>query len=267
MLENTSPVCYATCEVFIMPRIARQKSSTGIYHVIIRGINRQSIFIDDEDDEKFMETLVLCKNISGFKIFGYCLMGNHLHLLIKEEKENIEQIFRRIGARYVYWYNWKYKRSGHLFQDRFKSEAVEDDKYFITVLRYIHQNPKKAGLCKRLEDYQWSSYKDYLGRHGITDTGFSLDLIGEDRFAKYMNESNNDQVMEMEDEKKRLTDQELSERIFNEFSIKAVMIQSEPKDRMFGLLEKILEFEGVSARQVSRVTGISANIIWKLASK
>ncbi len=63
-------------------------------------------------------------------------MGNHVHLLMKEEKEKIERIFRRIGARYVYWYNWKYKRYGHLFQDRFKSEAVEDDTYFVTVLRY-----------------------------------------------------------------------------------------------------------------------------------
>ena len=250
-----------------MPRIAREKSSTGIYHVMIRGINRQSIFIDEEDNEKFLEILELCKKISGFKIFGYCLMGNHLHLLIKEENENIEQIFRRIGARYVFWFNWKYKRSGHLFQDRFKSEAVEDEKYCITVLRYIHQNPQKAGLCKRIEDYQWSSYQDYMGRLGITDTGFLLDLLGENSFAKYMNESNNDKVLEMEAEKKRLTDQELSEKIFNELNIKAVMIQSEPKDRMIGLLEKILEFEGISSRQISRVTGISANNIWKFASK
>ena len=250
-----------------MPRIAREKSGTGVYHVIIRGINRQSIFIDDEDNEKFLDTLVICKKISGFKIFGYCLMGNHVHLLIKEEKEKVGQIFRRIGARYVYWYNWKYRRSGHLFQDRFKSEAVEDDKYFITVLRYIHQNPRKAGLCKKLEDYQWSSYCDYTGGRGITDISFALDLIGLDSFKSFMNETNNDKVLEMEDEKKRLTDQELSERIVKEFNIKAIMIQSEPKDRIKGLLEKILEIEGVSARQLSRVTGISANIIWKIASK
>ena len=81
------------------------------------------------------------------------------------------------------------------------------------------------------------------------------------------NESNIDKVMEMEDEKKRLTDQELNEKIFNELHIKAVMIQSESKYKMSGLLEKILEFEGISSRQVSRVTGISSNIIWKLASK
>jgi len=73
-------------------------------------------------------------------------MGNHVHLLIKEGKEVLSNTMKRIGASYVHWYNWQYNRKGHLFQDRYKSEAVEDDAYFLTVLRYIHQNPLKAGL-------------------------------------------------------------------------------------------------------------------------
>jgi REP element-mobilizing transposase RayT len=74
-------------------------------------------------------------------------MGTHVHLLIKEETEALGKIMKRIGVRYVYWYNRKYERSGHLFQDRYKSEPVDDDGYFMTVLRYIHQNPRKSGLC------------------------------------------------------------------------------------------------------------------------
>ena len=108
-----------------MPRTARKKSSTGIYHVMLRGINRQSIFEDDEDNEKFLQTIKDCKDVSEFELYGYCLMGNHVHLLLKEGKESLELVFKRIGARYVFWYNWKYRRCGHLFQDRFKSEAVE----------------------------------------------------------------------------------------------------------------------------------------------
>ena len=141
-----------------MPRTARKKSNTGIYHVMLSGINQQRIFEDDEDNEKFLLTLSDCKKAGGFELYGYCLMGNHVHLLIKVAKEELEQIFRRIEARYVYWYNWKYKRSGHLFQDRYKSEPVEDDRYFVSVLRYIHQNPVKAKLCKKPEEYKWSSY-------------------------------------------------------------------------------------------------------------
>ena len=115
-----------------MPRAARVKSKTGIYHIILRGINRQIIFEDEEDSLKFLQTLSEYKEKSKYEIYAYCLMGNHVHILIKEGKEELGIAMRRIGASYVYWYNWKYERNGHLFQDRYKSEAVEDDKYLLT---------------------------------------------------------------------------------------------------------------------------------------
>ena len=129
-----------------MPRQARRKSKSGIYHVLLRGINRQQIFEDNEDFEMFLQVLKDCKAISECKLFAYCLMGNHIHLLVQESKEPIGQFMKRILTRFVYWYNVKYQRVGHLFQDRFKSEPVENDSYFMTVIRYIHQNPLKAGL-------------------------------------------------------------------------------------------------------------------------
>jgi REP element-mobilizing transposase RayT len=85
-----------------MPRKSRKKSKSGIYHIMIRGINRQNIFEDDEDHEKFLQVLGQYKEKCGYLIYAYCLMGNHVHLLIKEEKEQMEKIFKRIGARYVY---------------------------------------------------------------------------------------------------------------------------------------------------------------------
>ena len=96
-----------------MPRQARKKSSSGIYHIMLRGINQQQIFEDSEDFNKFLQVLKDSKAISEFKIFAYCLMGNHIHLLIQEQKEPIEQIMKRIATRFVYWYNIKYQRVGH----------------------------------------------------------------------------------------------------------------------------------------------------------
>ena len=247
-----------------MPRTARERSSTGIYHIMLRGINRQSIFEDEEDNEKFLQTLVECKLVCGFKIYGYCLMGNHVHLLLKVGKEELGQIFKRIGSRYVYWYNWKHRRSGHLFQDRFKSEAVEDDNHFLTALRYIHQNPIKAGLCEKLDTYKWSSYHEYIEGKGITDIDFAFGIIEKNKFAKFMNETNKDSCLEIENVKIRLTDEELKDKIFKEFKIKSNMIQNEDRDKMESILRKILEYEGTSTRQVSRVTGVSTNIIWRL---
>ena len=164
-----------------MPRTAREKSESGIYHIMLRGINQQNIFEDEEDNKKFIDILERYKTEIDYKIYAYCLMGNHVHLLVKEGKEELSNTMKRIGTAYVYWYNWQYGRKGHLFQDRYKSEAVENDRYFLTVLRYIHQNPIKAGLVKDIETYEWSSYKEYIGEKGIVDTDFVLSMWDTDR--------------------------------------------------------------------------------------
>ena len=98
-----------------MPRMPRKKSSTGIYQVMLRGADRRIIFSDDEDCSRFLETMKRAKRESGFRMFAWCLMGNHVHLLLKEENELLEVIFKRIGSAYVYYYNWKYELHGHLF--------------------------------------------------------------------------------------------------------------------------------------------------------
>jgi hypothetical protein len=95
----------------VMPRQARQKSESGIYHIMLRGIHRQNIFEDAEDREKFLQTLKRYEKISEYRIFAYCLMSNHIHLLLKPGKEGLDIALKRIAGGYVYWYNWKYKRS------------------------------------------------------------------------------------------------------------------------------------------------------------
>jgi len=147
-----------------------------MYHVMLRGINKQPIFEEAEDYQEFLSCLSEVKQISKFKLYAYCLMGNHVHLLLKEDGEALSQVFKRIGARYVFWFNWKYGRSGHLFQDRFKSKPVESDDYFVTVLAYIYQNPVKEGLCKRSEDYEWCSRKQ-LGTCDIVDEKELFEII------------------------------------------------------------------------------------------
>ena len=127
-----------------MPRKARELSRTNIYHVMLRGINRQTIFEDNEDMNCFLTEVRRCKDISDFKLYAFCLMSNHVHLLLETDQEPLDMIFRRLGSRYAGWYNRKYGRVGHLFQDRYRSEKVETEQYFLTALRYILQNPMKA---------------------------------------------------------------------------------------------------------------------------
>ena len=145
-----------------MPRQARKVSELNIYHVILRGINRQIIFEEDNDYLQFISILKYYKNRCDFKIYAYCLMNNHIHLLIEHSSTNMETIMKKIEVKFVRWYNTKYQRVGHLFQDRYKSEPINDMRYFLTVFRYINQNPFHAGLESVIGTYPWSSYQEYL---------------------------------------------------------------------------------------------------------
>jgi REP element-mobilizing transposase RayT len=256
--------------VLILPRARRLKSETGIYHVVLRGINRQTIFEDDEDREMFLVTVEQYKKQSGFKLLAFCLMGNHVHLLMKTENESLGQIFKRIGVSYVYWYNRKYDRFGHLFQDRFKSEAVETDDYLFGVLRYIHQNPLKAGMVKKLDDYIWSSYSEYIGlsEEHYVDKKFVLSLFHRDLEQavadfKVFNEMVSDKVFLDISDKKRISDQHAIYLLKKKYAINSSTdIQGfDPADR-----DKCIRFllkRGLSARQISRVTGISRYFVEK----
>jgi len=248
-----------------MPRKAREKSESGIYHVMLRGINQQLILEDEEDNQKYLEILKDCKAVSEYKLFAYCLMGNHIHLLMKVEKESLEQIFKRIGGKFVYWYNGKYKRAGHLFQDRFKSEPVDDDRYFLTVIRYIHQNPIKANIVKKVSEYVYSSYNEYINPENdqLTDIDFVLDIIGKEEFIRFNNEYNDDKCLELEESGYRVTDEQAKKVIlkltkchnsaeFQELDIKI-------RDKY---LRKLKE-KGLSIRQISRLTGVSFGIARK----
>lgn len=153
-----------------MPRKPRTPSPTGIYHVMLRGINRSDIFIDEIDFlkmEKILRSIAKPVDKNGnpkkpvCKIYSYCLMTNHMHLLIAEIDEPISNIIKRLGVAYVNYFNKRRKRSGPLFEGRFRSEPVEDSEYFVTLLHYIHYNPVKAGMTAKPGWYKWSSIHEY----------------------------------------------------------------------------------------------------------
>ncbi len=242
-----------------MARQARQKSKTDIYHVILRGINRQQIFMDDEDYQHFIGLMDRYRDISHYEVYAYCLMGNHIHLLIQTQDEPLEVIFRRIGGSFVYWYNLKYQRVGHLFQDRFKSEAVEDDAYFLTVLRYILRNPVKAGICASPEQYPYSSIHRLFSQDGHT---LPCAITMTD-LAEFITQDNADRCMEITDEPHRgMPDSVAREWILREFGTPSPLVSRETRAAIEQSIHRLSE-RGVSIRQLSRLTGISKSIIEK----
>jgi REP element-mobilizing transposase RayT len=242
-----------------LARTARVKSESGIYHVIVSGINRQNIFLDEEDKSIYFDRLTQYKNECNVKVYAYCLMSNHVHLLLSETDKPLNEFMKKLGTSYSYRFNQKYDRIGHLFQDRFKSEPVDDDSYFLTVFRYIHQNPEKAGLTP----FSLTSYQDYAQRRGITDTGFALSLFGStEELLNFLKEDTNEGCMEYEEEN-RITDKRAADMICRiakvEHGHQLQNIEENERNRII----KELKDAGISIRQIERLTGMNRGIVFR----
>ena len=253
-----------------MPRIARERSRSGIYHVMLRGANRQEMFHDEEDAVRFLEITERYKK-SEIKVYGWCLMGNHVHLLLQEGKEELAVTMKRIGVSFAWFYNWKYKTTGHLFQDRYKSEKIENDEYLITVVRYIHQNPVKAGMVKRPGEWKQSSCRAYYGEECyppfLLDSNLILSIFSEDReigvkkFIEYNEMENQDKHLD-DHLRIRLTDEEARVEITKAITgYEIANAKSLPKLQRDEVVDKIKEIDGLTQRQMSRILGIPLSLV------
>ncbi len=256
-------------KVMIMPRTARKEAKSNIYHVMLRGINRQNIFEEDEDRIRFLDTVKRCKEVSGFRMHAFVLMTNHIHFLIEPHDEPLDTIFKRIGTSYAVWYNRKYQRAGHLFQDRFRSENVETDQYYMTALRYILQNPVKAGMVSSPGEYRWSSYLAYeKGRGSLTDIQFAVDCFGSrEALLEYLAQENDDVIMDEQEQDWRFRDDAAREMIFRITQCSSVSdFQKLDFEKQKGYAVKLYS-EGLSMGQIARLTGISKATVSRAVKK
>lgn len=255
-----------------VPRYARKKSLTNVYHIILRGINQQDIFLESQDYNKFLKDLKETKEKYGYQIYAYVLMTNHIHLIIYDKNDIFSKAIQSLAIRYSYYFNKKYLRNGHLFQNRFLSKEIDTESYLLNLQRYIHQNPFKEGLSK-IEDYKWSSYQEYMQKAQIVDTELILSLFSNDRnraielfsnFNHFMMESNS-----LEYELKNFyTDEEaikIIKQILREENL--MMIQKYNRKIQKEKIEKILEVNGITATQIARILGLNKRTVQRYKEK
>lgn len=166
-----------------MPRCARIKSEDSIFHIIVKSISEIFLFEDDSDKDMYISFMKHYQKIYHFKIYSYCFMSNHAHFIIDANGADISKVMHGINFRFAINFNKKHKRNGHLFQGRFKSKIIYDDRYIITASAYIHRNPldiKKYKLSP--EKYKYSSLPIFLGLKkdpfNLVDENFILQLLG-----------------------------------------------------------------------------------------
>ena len=163
-----------------MARPPRLEFPGAFYHIIVRGNQRQDIFIESQDRIEYLKRLKRYKKECGFILYAYVLMANHIHLLIETRDTPISKIMQLINLTYTQYFNKKYNKIGHLFQGRYKSFLCDRDEYLLSLVRYIHLNPVRANLVKGPGEFRWSSHKDYLTEaKGLVDTHRILRVFSE----------------------------------------------------------------------------------------
>ncbi|MCR3956994.1 MAG: transposase [Gudongella sp.] len=248
-----------------MPRRPRKHSSTGYYHAMARGNSKENVFQNDNLKKMYIRTINEIASEEKVCLAAYCIMSNHVHLLLKADMESLIRFFRRVNISYASNYNLINDRIGHVFQDRFRSEPVEDDTYFMQVVRYIHNNPVKAGLVSSPGSYQWSSYNEYIGKASfilskaqkkVVMEFFSNKISSFERFHKVRDFNVYLDTKEEQQEVMYEHAQLIIEEHFTKHGLDALDQLKKKKDLLEDIVNEIYEKTGLSTRNIAKLLDV-----------
>ena len=219
-----------------MPRIARKSIETSFFHIIVQGVNKEYIFDTKQFIEYYIDLIHKYKPKYKLEIMAYCIMNNHAHLLIFCEHINeMSKFMHQINSLFAQKYNKTENRVGHVFRNRYLSQAIYSERYLINCIHYIHNNPVKANIVNKCEEYEYSTYRDYIRKIGVAESQIVKDIIGECNFKDMILDDNeifldidvtHDEIMQKvilkveKDTKKKLNE------ILNETNIARHLIQT-----------------------------------------
>lgn len=241
-------------------RKCRKYSQTGLYHAINRGNDKQIIFYDSGDFQKYLYLLKKYKNKYEIDIIGYVLMSNHIHLLLDAPGKTISSFMQIVSSLYAKYFNKKYDRIGHLFQGRFLSETIEDDEAFISVFKYIIKNPQKAGISN-FDEYKWSNYKEIKKNHSFVNTKPIINILGNlNNLFKFLYENDTDTWMEpsLRPSEKNENQTKLICEILNS---KSPIINQELPPEIIKSKILLIRQHGFSINSISRITHLPKRMV------
>jgi putative transposase len=259
-----------------MPRLPREYSETSVYHIMIRGNAKQDIFVDSQDKRKIIRIILQKRVEELFNIYAFCIMNNHAHIVAKELKESISKSMKRITTSYAFYFNAKYKRVGHVFQDRFKSEVIKDDSYLLSVIRYVHNNPEKARIATK-EKYPWSSYHEYIS----TDNRFPevteiLKMFAQDKkqsikiFQDFSDKIERREFLDMSIDKqinKENVNQHVEKYLKNNYISKINLKDKKYLKQRNDLIKNIIVNSDLSKRAIAEAIGINRETVRRVSKE
>lgn len=259
-----------------MAREARKQSETGYYHVMMRGNNREKIFRNTTEKQYLIELLQIQADEENISIIAYCLMDNHVHLLIRSDLQLMSEALKWINIKFAGRYNYKYKRTGHVFQGRYKSEVINTEEHLMQVIRYIHNNPVKAKMVSEASDYEWSSYKSYVDKKdkliSSSERQMVIDLFSnsKEHYIKFHSEEETQEFLDIKEDIERERE-EKANRIINKYCQQYAIIKTIELKNRKDVLEKIiielLKNSNLSHRRIAEFLDIDRGTVHNAAKK
>ena len=255
-----------------MARSSREVSPTGYYHIMMRGINKEMIFKNNFDKKNFL-SLTEEKVEEDVSIVAFCIMDNHVHLILKGGLEDIAVSMKRINTSFAMRINRSLDRVGHVFQDRFKSEIIHNEEHLLCAIRYVHNNPVKAGIVKNPQQYDWSSYSHFIqGKSNLlnsTEIERIMDRIGtKKQFQDFHKIEDEIRFIDTKEELDKL-EYLKAQRIISDYHKSKGDLESgnlrSNSDEMAQLIGLLMENTDLSIRKVSELLEISRSSVHRFS--
>lgn len=243
-----------------MARGPRKCTNMFFYHIMVQGINKEYILNEVEDKRQYLKFINKVKKEIDVYIVSYCIMDNHVHILIKEEYiECLSRFMHKVNTLYAMYYNKKYNRVGYVFRDRYKSQVIYSEKQLYTCINYIHNNPVKVGICKLASEYEYSSYNEYIKNMEEIQRNINGLLIKEDILDKKEN------FLEIEEEK----EVEIKNAIEEYMKINNINFDTLKNERknLKEIINMLKEYYGLSLRQISIYINVGRETVRNIAKE
>lgn len=254
-----------------MARQARLQSPTDYYHIMMRGNNKEKIFAPDHLKKYFLDCLVEQNEEGLLEIAAYCIMENHVHIVLKSDFSNLAKALKTINTKYAMKFNFQNDRVGHVFQGRYKSENIANEVYLLNVIRYVHNNPIKAKLVKEIFSYKWSSYNEYIIKNHVISYNQKDFVIkcyqNIDSLIEFHKEIDNNEYLdtkeEMEEHRMFLA-QKIISNYFKDNGINEVSEIAKNQYHIEQLIQILLTNSRLSQRQIAKLLEISHSWVYEI---
>ena len=226
-----------------MSRYPRNFLKTSYFHIITQGINKSYIFDTAEDIKFYIKNMYQLVKEHHIRIIAYCIMNNHAHILIEAQSVNeLSKYMQRLNTRYGKYYNKKYQRVGYVFRDRYKSEGIYSEQHLYCCIKYIYDNPVKAGICQRAKEYPYSNFKEI--NKDLDDNYVFIDI----------------------DDNKETAHQDIINKFLIENNIKQIDLKNN-NHKIKELIILLKEKHHISLRKIAKELGLNREVIRRIYNK